>query len=84
MVNCDFTGDMKGQPKSHSFLESIANVIIGFCVALLTQVVVFPLFGIEASLGQNLAIGGVFTGVSIVRSYLVRRLFNWIHVKLYG
>ena len=71
---------MKGQSKLQSFLESCVNVVIGFGVALLAQVVVFPLFGLQASLSQNLAIGGIFTGVSIVRSYLIRRGFNAFHV----
>lgn len=71
---------MKGQSKLQSFLESCVNVLIGFGVALLAQVVVFPLFGLQASLSQNLAIGGIFTGVSIVRSYFIRRGFNAFHV----
>ena len=44
-----------------SLIEAIANVVVGFCVALLTQIIVFPLFGLEVSLGDNLAIGGLFT-----------------------
>lgn len=71
---------MKGQSKIQSFLESCVNVVVGFGVALLAQVVVFPLFGLQASLSQNLAIGGIFTCVSIIRSYLIRRGFNAFHV----
>ncbi len=72
---------MKGQKKRHSFLESILNVAIGFGVALLTQIAVFPLFGMKVGIADNLAIGGIFTVVSIVRSYYVRRMFNMLHVK---
>lgn len=71
---------MKGQSKIQSFLESCVNVVVGFGVALLAQVVVFPLFGLRASLSQNIAIGGIFTGVSIIRSYFIRRGFNAFHV----
>lgn len=59
-----------------SMVESVANVVIGYGVAVLTQVVVFPLFGLQASIADNLMIGGVFTGVSLVRSYVLRRAFD--------
>lgn len=64
------------QSRVMSLVEALANVVVGYGVAVLVQIVVFPTFGIAASLGQNLAIGLVFTGVSIVRSYALRRLFN--------
>ena len=52
-----------------SLIEAIANVAVGFGVAVATQALVFPVFGLEASLSQNLAIGCIFTVVSIGRSY---------------
>ena len=67
------------QTRRFSFLESLVNVGIGYGVAVLTQVVVFPLFGIRVPLRDNLTIGAVFTVISIVRSYTVRRMFNGIH-----
>ena len=72
---------MKGQKKRHSLAESVLNVAIGFGVALLAQIVVFPMFGMQVSLSDNLAIGAIFTIISIVRSYFVRRLFNFLHVR---
>ena len=59
-----------------SAAESVANVAIGYGIALATQVVVFDALAIPVSLGQNLCIGAVFTVVSLVRSYLLRRFFN--------
>jgi hypothetical protein len=59
-----------------SAVESVANVAIGYGVAVATQAAVFPLFGIYASVGDHLAIGALFTLVSLARSYLLRRLFN--------
>ncbi len=59
-----------------SGLESVANVVIGYGIALATQVVVFGALEIPVSLGQNLWIGAVFTVVSLARSYLLRRVFN--------
>jgi hypothetical protein len=63
-----------------SLIEAIANVAVGFGVAVLTQMMIFPLFGLAVSLGQNLQIGAIFTAVSILRSYTLRRLFEWIRV----
>lgn len=59
-----------------SLVEAVANVAVRFGVAVATQIAVFPLFGLAVSLGDNLAIGGVFTGVSLIRAYLLRRLFE--------
>ena len=64
------------QSRLMSVAESVTNVAVGYGVAVGTQLAVFPLFGIEASLSDNLAIGAVFTAVSLVRSYALRRLFN--------
>ena len=64
------------QSRTMSAAESFANVAIGYGIALVTQVVVFGALEIPVSLDQNLWIGGIFTAVSLVRSYVVRRLFN--------
>ena len=69
---------MTGQSRRMSAIEAIANVAVGYGVAVLAQLAIFPLFGIAVSLGDNLAIGAAFTVVSLARSYAVRRLFNAI------
>ena len=66
------------QSRRMSAVEAIANVLVGYGVAVLAQLAIFPLFGIAVSLGDNLAIGAAFTVVSLARSYAVRRLFNAI------
>ena len=70
------------QPRIYSLIESVANVAIGFGVALATQIAVFPLFGIHAQITDQLGIAAIFTAVSIARSYMVRRLFNRIRHEL--
>lgn len=72
------------QSRRMSLLESLTSVAIGYGVAVATQIAVFPLFGLEVSLSDNLAIGGLFTLVSIARSYAVRRLFEAIRVQASG
>ncbi len=64
------------QSRTHSALETAANITIGYIVAMVAQIGIFPMFGIYIAVGQNLAIGACFTVVSIVRSYAIRRLFN--------
>ena len=67
------------QTRWQSFFESCINVAIGYGVALLSQILVFPLFDIHIPLASNLAIGAIFTVISIARSYAVRRVFNRLH-----
>lgn len=64
------------QSRRLSLVEAITNVAVGYVLAVITQIVVFPWFGIHPSLGENLAIGSIFTGISLVRSYALRRLFE--------
>lgn len=67
------------QTRIQSFIESCINVAIGYGVALASQMLVFPIFGINIPLSSNLAIGAIFTVISIARSYAVRRIFNKLH-----
>ena len=64
------------QSKKHSLIESFMNVLIGYTVAVLSQLAIFPMFNIHIPLSDNLFIGLWFTSISIVRSYTIRRLFN--------
>ena len=67
------------QSKRQSLIESFVNVAIGYGVALMSQILIFPLFGIHIPLASNLAIGAIFTVISVARSYAVRRVFNRLH-----
>jgi hypothetical protein len=67
------------QTKFQSLVESMTGVAIGYVVAVLSQLLIFPLFGIKTSMTDNLLIAGYFTIISIIRSYLVRRWFNKRH-----
>jgi hypothetical protein len=59
-------------------VEAVTNLVVGYALAVTTQIVVFPWFGLHPSLGENLALGGVFTGISLLRSYALRRLFETV------
>lgn len=64
-----------------SLAKAIVNIAVGFLVALMMQILVFPLFGLNVSLGENLAIGALFTAASIARSYVLRWLFEAVRVR---
>jgi hypothetical protein len=64
------------QSRLMSLIEAITNVVVGYGLAVITQIVVFPLFGIVADLKEHLAIGLAFVGMSLARGYLLRRLFE--------
>lgn len=64
------------QSRLMSLVESIANVIVGYGVAVVTQILIFPIFGLHTTLAQNLKMGAIFTIVSIARSFALRRVFE--------
>ena len=64
------------QSRRQSLIEAITNVVVGYALAVLTQIMVFPWFGLKVSLNDNLAIGAMFVIISLLRSYALRRLFE--------
>jgi len=64
------------QSRRMSLIESATNVVVGYGLAIITQIIVFPWFGIAIGLTENLSIGLIFVGVSLARGYLLRRLFE--------
>ena len=67
------------QSRTHSIIESFAGTAIGFVVSVAASLVVYPLHGHAFSLGEVTSITLIFTVLSIVRGYCVRRLFNRWH-----
>lgn len=67
------------QSRLQSFIEAWANTLIGYFVNLAVQLLVYPLYGATFTFSQNIQIGLIFMMVSIVRSYMLRRGFNWLH-----
>lgn len=67
------------QTRWQSILETLLNTLTGYIISVIAQLVIFPLYGLHATLSQNLQIVALFTAISIVRSYFWRRLFNHLH-----
>lgn len=63
------------QSRRSSLIESLANIAIGYLVAVGSQIVIFPMYGLKCETATNFKIGCWFTIVSLVRSYVLRRWF---------
>ncbi len=64
------------QTRLFSATEAVANVVVGWGVALCIQLVAFPVVGLQATVSQHAALSGLFTAASLARSYVLRRLFQ--------
>ncbi|WP_418024630.1 hypothetical protein ACNKFW_01910 [Paracoccus sp. TD-10] len=69
------------QSRLMSLAESVANVIVGYGLAAITQILIFPIFGLHTTLAQNLKICAAFTVMSIARSFALRRVFEAIRMR---
>lgn len=63
------------QTRIMSLIEAGVNVVVGFVLAVIAQLILFPVFGFAVSVSQSFSIGAAFTGLSVLRSYALRRLF---------
>ncbi len=70
------------QSRAMSLVESVANVAVGYGVAVVTQILIFPIFGLHTTLAQNLIMGLAFSVVSVARSFALRRVFEAIRVAM--
>lgn len=64
------------QTRSQSMLEATANVLVGYSVSVIANLAVLPAWGFKVSAMDAMGIGLVFTLISWIRSYALRRLFN--------
>lgn len=71
---------IKGQKKKHSLLEVVINTIIGYLIACFANYYLLPLWGYKVSVQDSMTIAILFTIISVLRGYLLRRLFNLLHV----
>ena len=65
-----------------SFLEAASNTVGGFVLAWLSWVyIVGPLFGYEVHLGSGFVLTSFFAGLSLIRGFVVRRIFNKMEAR---
>ena len=79
----EMTTPTKEQGQSHraSAAEALLNILIGFWISVGANIVLLPRWGYRVSVTQGIEIGLAFTLVSFLRSYLLRRLFNHLHLR---
>lgn len=64
------------QTRLGSLIEALMNVVIGLLVSVVANSIVFPRFGFQPTVGENVAISLIYTAISIARQYVLRRWFN--------
>lgn len=69
------------QTRIGSAIEAAAGTAIGFMVSWACTPTILSWFGYQAGAGAALGITVVYTVLSFARSWLVRRLFVWLHEK---
>ena len=65
-----------GQSRTGAFVEAWMNVLVGYGINVMANLLVLPAFGIAVTVVDAAGIGVVFTVISVVRSYCLRRWFN--------
>lgn len=70
------------QLRRHSLLEACLNTASGFVLSLGAGYLIFPFLGWQISHAQNLGAVSMFTVISVIRSYIWRRLFNNLTKKM--
>jgi len=69
------------QTRLMSLIEAVANVLVGYGVAVIAQILVFPVFGLQTTLIQNLKMGAIFALISMSRSFVLRRIFEAVRAR---
>jgi uncharacterized membrane protein (DUF485 family) len=62
-------------------LEAVSSTLVGWVISFFANVLVLPLFGYAVTYAHAFWIGVAFTAISVVRSYLWRRGFEWLRIK---
>ena len=68
------------QSRGMSFAEALTNIVVGFGINVVGQIIAFAFYDIQLTAGASALISLAFTGVSLARSYILRRIFESIRV----
>ena len=66
----------EGQTRQASAVEALTGTIVGFLLAIWVQRLLFPALGHDLALAENALVASVFSLLSVLRGYCLRRLFN--------
>ena len=69
------------QTRIGSLIEVAINILIGFSINWVANIFILPLYGFAITGGQEFSMGLIFTVISVVRGYVIRR---WFNARLHG
>lgn len=69
------------QSRRMSFVESAINIGVGFGISLGAQMVFLPMLGVPINHTQNFIFAVIMTVISLCRQFLLRRLFEALHIR---
>ena len=64
------------QSKKQSLIETLTSVFVGWLIGVILNLTVLPLFDYNITVVDSLWVSLIFTVISVVRGYLIRRFFN--------
>lgn len=64
------------QTRLGSIVETVTNTAVGYGINFAANLTVLPMFGYHVKIGDNVIIGVIYTVISVVRSYVIRRVYN--------
>ncbi len=64
------------QNKRKSLIETLVQTVLGLFVSFIIQIFIYPILDIPVTINQNIIITIVFFIASVLRGYLIRRIFN--------
>ena len=72
------------QTKRMSLIETFTSLIVGLVISYAMAYTVLPIWGFEANTGSATSVTFIYTIVSVIRSYVIRRSFNFWYVRSLG
>lgn len=69
------------QTKLMSMLETVLSTAAGFGIALLAQIYFLPWLGVTIAFHQNLKFAVIMTVISLARQFILRRIFEALHIR---
>ena len=64
------------QTKRQSLIETLTSVFVGWLIGVILNMLVLPLFDYDITVVDSLWVSLIFTVVSVIRGYIIRRWFN--------
>ena len=64
------------QTKRQSLIETLTSVFVGWLIGVILNLTVLPLFNYNITVTDSLWVSLIFTVISVIRGYLIRRYFN--------